>query len=858
MENKSDADRAILKFVSPSIVVNAQYQILQFRGDTSAFLLQPPGEPTTELFKMCRPGLLLELRGALQAASASGESVTRNGVYRGTAKQSQGFTIDVLPFEDSKNGQSSFVIMFTKLNDDKAESIPLSSEASSDLKRLEYELAETKDYLNSIIEKEQATNEELKSASEEILSANEELQSTNEEMATAKEETQATNEELVTVNDELQNRNQELTLVNDDLANVFGSVQFPIVMLTARLTVRRFTPTAEKAFGLKQSDIGRSLAELSSRLKIEGLEKLAAGVLESLNTLEQDIQDRDGTWYLMRIKPYRTTNNKIDGIVMGLVDIDIKKRSFDRLQEAYDYADAIIQTAPVPLLILCENLTVNTANQSFYRHFLVDPATTNGIRLYDLGNGQWNLPRLRELLEDILPHNDLIENFVVDHVFPMIGRRIMHLSARRLVQPIDKAAKILLAFHDITAERHAEEDAKAAREASEAANRAKSEFLAKMSHEIRTPLGAILGYSELLANPEQTRSESLHSATRIRKNVEHLTELIDEILDIAKIEAGKFQVERVEFDFLSELAETCALLQGRAKDKGLDFDVSFDSDVPETIYTCPRRLRQILINIGGNALKFTERGSVKLSVDMRIESGNGMVRFTFRDTGCGLTVEQQERLFTSFSQADNSVTRKFGGTGLGLSLARELARALAGDVTIQTSEIGKGSTFVASIDAGPMADVRMIKGMTQTILDRHKEAITNWFVYSQRLEGLEILLVEDGPDNQLLISHFLQASGAHVKLANNGAEAIVMAEAGIYQIILMDIQMPIVDGYEACKQIRAAGNLTPIVALTAHAMHGERERSLAAGFSAYLSKPVMPGTLIDLVESIVKKRIENI
>ncbi|MFW7381508.1 MAG: chemotaxis protein CheB [Oligoflexus sp.] len=855
-EIKTDAERALLKFLPPSVVIDDRYFIQQFQGETSLFLIQPSGEPTTEIFKMCRPGLLGELRAAINEATVKGAPVRKKGSIMAADHQYLPVVIDVIPFYDSSSGRRSFVILFTQVAASESNRIEHTVETTNNIKRLEHELSETKDYLNAIILKEQATNEELKSASEEILSANEELQSTNEEMAITKEEIQASNEELITVNDELQSRNQELTLVNDDLANIFSSVQVPIVMLSANFTIRRFTPIAEKALNLSPEDLGTDLRIISSKLKVKGLDQLASEVLDSLITKEKDIQDGDGRWYSLRIKPYRTTDNKIDGTVIALIDIDKIKRNYERLQIAYDYADAIIQTAPIPLLILNKNLNVVTANQAFYNFFQMNPEMTQYVPIYDLGDGQWKIPMLQELLEEMRTNDVPIEKFVLEHEFPHIGQRTMQLSARCLIQAPDKPAKILLAFFDMTAEKQAEKEIRSAREAAESANVAKSDFLANISHEIRTPLGAILGYSEILADPTKTPEKSIHSATRIRKNVEQLTELIDEILDIAKIEAGKFEFDPINFSLLPELAETYALLQGRAEGKGLDFRVRFEGSIPEKIYTCPRRLRQILINVGGNALKFTEFGSVDLTVKLEPKSDGGPTKLTFilTDTGCGISPDQQTRLFQPFLQADSSVTRRYGGTGLGLILARRLAQALGGDVVLTESQINQGSTFTVLIDPGSLTGVHMLDGLTQADLERQKQGITDWFKNNQRLAGLRVLLVEDGPDNQLLLGHFLRSSGAVVEQANDGAEALDKASAGNFDLVLMDIQMPVLDGYEATKKLRSSGFTPPIIALTAHAMQGERERCIAVGCSDYISKPVKPNDLIDLIEDVLKKK----
>ena len=504
VEVKSDADRAILRFMPPSVVIDERFNIRQFRGDTSKFLLQPSGEPTTDLFKLCRSGLLVELRSAIHEASASGEPVKKDSWYMAADHKSIAVTIDVIPFPDLASKQRYFVIMFFEHSTTGSNHHERSIETSDSIRRLEHELAETKGYLNAIILKEQGTNEELKSASEEILSANEELQSTNEEIATAKEETQAANEELITVNDELHSRNQELTLLNDDLANIFESAQIPLVMLSSNLSIRRLTPMAEKVLNLSKEDIGQSLRNLGSQLRVDGIAKFANEVLETLNTKVQEIQDCDGRWYSLRIKPYRTTDNKIDGTVVALFDIDHLKRNFDQLKEACDYADSIIQTTPIPLLILDSNLKVVTSNKAFYSHFHLDEGGTTGVKIYELENGRWNIPELRKILEEVLPKDSLIERFIFDHDFLKIGRRTIQLSARCLIEASDKANKVLVTFQDITAERQAEAEISVAMEVAETANQAKSDFLANMSHEIRTPLGAILGYSEILGNLDRT------------------------------------------------------------------------------------------------------------------------------------------------------------------------------------------------------------------------------------------------------------------------------------------------------------------------------------------------------------------
>lgn len=855
---KTDVDKVIqTKFIPPGVVINERMEVIQFRGDTSPYLVHPPGELTANFFKMCREDLMLDIRAAIHEAGATGETTKKDGWVKTSGDELISIEIIVIPFFTTTTKQRHFIILFSRRAETKklADS---SGEENVEICRLQRELADTKDYLNALLEKEHATNEELKSASEEILSANEELQSTNEEMATAKEETQAANDELTTVNEELLNRSKELTRVSSDLTNLFSSVQIPIIMLSEKLQLQLITPSAEKVLNLSSSDIGKSLADIASKLNFQGLEKLSYEVLETLNTKEQEVQDKNGKWYLLRVKPYRTIDNKIDGAVIALLDIDVLKRANDMLEIERDYANAIIQTTPTPLLILGGDLRVITANDAFYRYFQINAQETIGESVFSLGKEQRDSTKLRKLLEEILPNDNRLENFELTDEFPSIGKRTMRLNARRLVQSGGEAKKILLAIDDITDEKRSQDRAEAAKDIAEAATRAKSDFLANISHEIRTPLASIMGYSELLSDPYHEKETAVECASKIARHVDQLTTLIDEILDISKIEAGKFEVDRIKFALLPVLAETFIPLQALAREKGLSFNITFNDYIPEFITSCPMRLRQILSNIIGNALKFTDKGHLDIDIDL-VKNPTTLLRFTISDTGCGLSPDQQERIFQSFTQADASVTRKYGGTGLGLVLARRFAQALGGEVVLTNSSFGQGSVFTISIDPGPLDDVSLLKGLSKFDLDsRHAETHLPWTGVNRRLSDMHILLVDDGEDNQMLMAHFLKESGAVVDIAHNGDEAIEKIKAHNYDLVFMDIQMPILDGYEATRRIKAAGYETPIIALTAHAMRGERERCLEAGCVAYISKPVKANALIDIAAEFGKKERSKI
>jgi two-component system CheB/CheR fusion protein len=322
--------------------------------------------------------------------------------------------------------------------------------ADARLQDLEQELQDTKETLQTTIEELEAANEELRATSEEIQSANEELQSSNEELETSKEELQSTNEELMTVNAELENKVEELTATNSDFDNLMAGTEIGTIFLNRHLGIKRFTPFVTKLFSLIPTDVDRSLTDITSRIKYDHLYQDAQEVLATLQTKEVEIETREGKWYSMRIMPYRTRRNLIDGVVLTFTDITRLKHLGDQLQEALHYAQGIVETVRAPLMVLNRDLKVQSANRSFYQTFQTTPPETEGRQIYELGNSQWDIPRLRELLEKIVPQNAEFENFEVEHDFPGLGVRTMMLNARRLEARPGHPSLILLALEDVT------------------------------------------------------------------------------------------------------------------------------------------------------------------------------------------------------------------------------------------------------------------------------------------------------------------------------------------------------------------------------------------------------------------------
>jgi signal transduction histidine kinase/CheY-like chemotaxis protein len=380
----------------------------------------------------------------------------------------------------------------------------------------------------------------------------------------------------------------------------------------------------------------------------------------------------------------------------------------------------------------------------------------------------------------------------------------------------------------------------------EASNCAKSDFLASVSHEIRTPLGAMLGFVELLKNPRIAPGDHLTYVETIERNGRELVHLLDDILDIAKVEAGCFEVEQMPFELPRLLEDVILSLGVRASAKGIALTITSEGPLPALVCSDPTRLRQILVNVVGNAIKFTAGDNVEVRVKTR--PGERLV-FVVKDSGVGISEAERSKLFQPFRQVGSQTTRLFGGAGLGLALSRKLAQQLGGDVVLESSEVGVGSSFVVSITQGK-ADSSGDGALPK--LDAELSAPL-WQL-ERPLAGLRVLVAEDAPDSRYLIERLLVGSGAGVALAENGAVAVERAMAEHFDVLLMDIQMPVVDGYEATRDLRRRGYLRPIIALTAHAMRDERERCLAAGCDDHLTKPLAASLLMEAITRHARPR----
>ncbi|WP_324950500.1 PAS domain S-box protein [Oligoflexus sp.] len=559
---------------------------------------------------------------------------------------------------------------------------------------------------------------------------------------------------------------------------------------------------------------------------------------------------KDGSyfWAVGTVHPLRDASGQLIGFAKVIGDNTAQKQAEIALRGAEEKLRSIIDTIVDAVISIDDKGLIETVNPAAARIFGYAAEEMQGQNVKML----MPEPYQGEHDQYLARYHITRQPRIIGQGREMVGRRKdgsifpIHLAVGEYAQ--DGLRKFTGIVHDITARKEVEAQLTLAKEAAEDANRAKSSFLANMSHEIRTPLGVILGFTDLLLDPDATAADRGKFIATIKRNGKVLARIIDDVLDLSKVEAGKLEVERVEVSLPHLVSDVVDLLEHSAQEKGLLLEVQSDGPIPQNIISDPTRLRQILINIMGNAIKFTDQGYIRLTLKL-LRKSEGLqentLAFNIKDTGKGIATNHQGLLFQPFSQGDHSTTRKFGGTGLGLVLSQRLARLLGGDVLLSHSILGVGSTFTVIVSAGPLMGVNYIADFALRSIDvtatrplpPHKDALC----------GIHVLLVEDMRDNQILIKRFLSHSGVAVETASDGFEGLEKALQGEYDVILMDMQMPRLDGYEAASILRRKGFKKPIIALTAHAMKEERERSLQAGCDDHLTKPISPTMLVETI-----------
>ena len=861
-----EVDQLISNRYAPvSVVTNDQMHILHVRGDLDPYLRLSPGTTDLDLLLMAREGLTIPLRTALYQAQTQNLAVRQEHIQIETGEQGAPtdqraptlLNLEVMPFQPASANTLYFLVIFEAVLSPATQLTPPSAERQ-DPETLEREIvqlrqalaAATQAHLQAVIQEHSYLNQSLRVASEEILSSNEELQSTNEELQTAKEEIQATNEELSTTNDELRSRNLQQNRDNSDLNNFVDSISVPILMLTNDLRIRRFTPAAQRLFNCIPSDVGRPFNDLRNDFDVSNLESMALEVLETLNTKEQELQTQTGDWYALRIRPYRTTENQIDGVTMVFLDIDALKRHAASLEVARNYAEAIVETVQTPLVVLNADLAVNTVNRSFCELFQVSVTETVQSSLFGLGNGQWNIPQLRSALEEILVNNHQIHDLEVDHYFERIGQKTMLFNACKLQQS-DHTVMILLAIADITKRQQFENERsqllaqeQTARQSAEAANRAKDEFLSNLSHELRNPLNTILGWAHQLRVRTLNEVTVTRALEVIERSARAQTQLIEDILDTSRIVSGKLHLRTRPLDLRFVVQAAIETVQLAAEAKNIQIMAQLSS---QDIVGDVDRLQQVFWNLLSNAIKFTPANG---HIEVTLEAVQGQAQIQVTDTGQGISADLLPYIFDRFRQGDSSTTKAKPGLGLGLSIVRYIVELHGGTVQADSLGEGQGTTLTVRL---PLRDLSQ---ESKPLRDSDSTALESSSYLLASLAGLQILAVDDEVDTCELLKFVLEAYGAEVQSTSSARDALsaLNQAPSRYNVLICDIGMPEEDGYWLIQQVRSlssdAGGQIFAIALTAYASEAEQQRAIEAGFQCHIAKPVEPEALVRTILSI--------
>ncbi|MES2964418.1 MAG: response regulator [Bdellovibrionota bacterium] len=514
-----------------------------------------------------------------------------------------------------------------------------------------------------------------------------------------------------------------------------------------------------------------------------------------------------------------------------------------RLRQSEEQLRTITDVLPALLGYVTTDFRLTFSNKTYEKWFIPGPGKEKQGCIVEIF-GSAIADRMRASLAPLERGEDVsFESMLTTSEPP----RFVSVSLTPDIEPTGTYKGFVALIMDLSERKRYEDELEAAKISADAANAAKSQFLANMSHEMRTPLSAMLGFAELILSPGQPAAEKPRWAEKIVKNCQRLRVMIDEILDLSKVEAGKLQIDKGVFKLTDLVAQIQSMLSALASEKNIGLRFELKGAVPSEIDSDQVKLRHILVNIIGNAIKFSQLGEVRVVISMmNSDSLRPQLSFCVIDTGRGMTGEQVSHLFEPFTQVDNSMTRKIGGTGLGLTLARKFARALGGDVDLVKSDPSHGSTFEITIDPGdvsksePLASLETMFTPTPAPVASEKKI---------DLRGVKILVVEDSPENQFLMKRFLEFAGASIDVASNGEEGVEKALHNVYDLVLMDIQMPILDGYHATTRLRETGYDKPIVALTAHALKEEREKCMNLGFTGFLTKPIRKEDLLKEVDS---------
>ena len=863
-------DAALLaQHVPASVIINYDLEILQFRGPTSLYLQNSSGKASFNILKMAHLEITFELRNAIHHAIKTKQIVRKMGIemIRDTAKNLlQIINIEVAPFT-VEGDEPMLMIIFTGQQTEilyNADEGKRSNSVAKDrrIKKLEEELAAARADMGSITHDQEAVNEELQSANEEVISSNEELQSLNEELETSKEEIESTNEELTTSNQELHARIQQIEELYTYYEGIIATVHEPVLILDKNIRIKSANKSFCKMFRFTEDDIiGLSLYKLGdNEWNIARLRELLEDIVpKNIRFHDFEVEQTfpiigKKTMLLNAHRILQQSQNE-ELIVLTIADItkvkklaielevkqkkmlevqlEVKKKALKVIEDSNKRYNMLLMQSPFAFAIMQgEDMVVTLANDSM-KEIWGKGKNVEGKTFHTI------LPELKDTQFPALMHevyttgipfqgteylvtlfrNEKLEDMYFNFVYQPYYEADETISGITIIA-YEVTAQVITKNEIIEAKKNAEMKTKFA----ENAVKAKQQFLSNMSHEIRTPMNAIVGFTNVILKTKLNEPQKQY-LNAIKVSGDALIMLINDILDLAKVDSGKMIFQQISFNLLDSIATMLQLFEIKIKEKNLELIYEYDEKIPQILEGDPIRLRQIILNLLSNATKFTNKGEILLQISSKEEDVNSVViEFSLTDTGIGIPADRLAYIFENFEQAHQNAKSFYGGTGLGLAIVKQLVEAQGGVITVK-SELDKGTKFSFILR------FKKINVKTKPVEETGK--------VEPKVENVKVLVVEDIELNQLLIKIILMDFGFEVDVVDNGKVAIEKLQKHKYDIVLMDLQMPEMNGFETTKHIREViKSQIPIIALTADVTTVDLEKCITAGMDDYISKPI--------------------
>ncbi|MEO8054150.1 MAG: CheR family methyltransferase [Acidobacteriota bacterium] len=863
-----EADRiTVSRFAPPGVVVDAELQVLQFRGETGAFLEPPTGKPSFDVLKMARNGLMLPLRSAINQARKQNTTARKENVRVQRGGKTRTVNLEVIPLKNLR--ERCFLILFEEAEKasgrnepperQRADADRSPREKKSRIAELEAELAETREYLQSVQERLETANEEFQASNEEVQSANEELQSSNEELETSKEELESTNEELTTVNEEMSNRNVQLNRLNDDLVNLQDAAGVAVVLLGRDLKIRSFGPYAEKQFDLLAADIGRPIGHIRHTLVLGDapesaldLEGLCAEVVSGVRAQEREVRDKGGCWYSLRVRPYRTLDNHVDGAVIVVVAIDTLKRSEQAVRESEARYRAMFASTNVGVSETdAETGRLLRVNEQFARIVGYSAEELVGKTILELTYPD-DLPRDREgyslLARGEIPFYEIEKRLVRKDeaiVWAHVTVNLVRDAASRPLHTVVITIDITERKRVEEALRETHEDAVQSRRAMEELNvalrenqvelsesdRRKNEFLAMLGHELRNPLSALTHGLDLLGKMPDDRARREEVRERMVRQTKRMAILLDQLFDIARVITGKVELSKGRVDLADVVREAVETVRPLLESQRHNLTLSLPPEKSALVLGDAIRLAQVVENLLTNAAKYTNEGG---QIALTLEADTDKARIVVRDTGIGMSAELLPHIFEVFTQAPRMLDRAKGGMGLGLPLVRRLVEMHEGQVNASSPGPDQGSEFTVVLPR---------------MLERHSKERPGGQPVAEpgKVLARRILVVDDDEDIMRMMSDLLEGDGHQALAVNDGPAALAAIPTFRPEVVLLDLGLPGMDGYEVARRLREEHGEKKILLIAVTGYQPNASRLKEAGFDHHLIKPPDMGKLSSLL-----------